>query len=177
MQQGQAFRAGDLEAAEGHQLAADTAQHVRIGIEGRFPVERLDTARVEIGQACGEQCLLVLVAGGDGAVVDILQQQQVRRLVADHSHHFVEGVGDVLGGGLLVRPGGIRQVVPEHVALAGEELDVPGHHLQHLAGLQLRRLGTAQRRHIFPRGGMPGEQVGEGGQGGDDEEQDQQYDA
>ncbi|MNP10298.1 hypothetical protein D3C76_1024430 [compost metagenome] len=111
------------------------------------------------------------MAGGGGAGVDVLEQEHVRGLVADHPHHFVEGVGDVLGGRLLVRADGVRQVVPEHVALAGQVLHVPGHHLQRLAGLQLWRRGAAYRRQRFPRGGMPGEQVGEGGEAGDEQEQ------
>ena len=90
-----------------------------------------------------QQGQLILVVAGLGVVVQLLQQYHVRLFVAQHAHHFIQGDGQVGAARALVRSIAAGQVVPEHVALAGQVLHVPGHHLECLAGLQLRHLPAA----------------------------------
>lgn len=165
----------DAIAAQGGLLAADAAEDVRRRHEGRLPLVGLGAAMVEIVDALLDQRQLVLIVGGAGAVVDLLEQDQVRLLVADHPDHLVEGERQVFGGGTLVRAGGIRQVVPEDVALAGQVLDVPGHHLQGLPRLQRRRGALAMQGRGFAIGGLPAQQVaGEQGTADQQEQADEQ---
>ncbi|MNY56571.1 hypothetical protein D3C86_1926640 [compost metagenome] len=71
-----------------------------------------------------------MVVAGLGAVVEFLQQDDVRLLGADHPGRFIEVVGQVFGGGAFILAATVVQVVPEYVTLAGQVLDIPGHHLE-----------------------------------------------
>jgi len=128
----QALGVLDLEAAEGHQGAAHTAENVTVGHEVGLPGDRLRAARVEVDQPLLQQLELILIATGLGVFIDFLQQHQVRLLVANHPRHLIQAERHVLCGRACIRPAAISQVVPEHITLARQVLHVPGHDLERL---------------------------------------------
>ncbi len=162
----------DAVATQGRQLPADAAEDVRIGDEIGLPVEGTGAARIEVGQPLLQQLELVLVIAGLGALVQFLEQHDVWLLVADDPCHFVEAEGHVFQGRAFIVA--LGQVVPEHVAFAGEELDVPGHHLQGLAGRQRCCVGGATDRQGFPGLWPPGQAVDRQGGQAEDQQQAQQ---
>lgn len=168
----QAFGVLDPIATQGRQLPADAPENVRVGHEVSLPVEGMGAARIQVGEPLLQQFELVLVIAGFGAVIEFLQQHDIRLLVADHSRHFVEAEGHVFRCWGIVVAGG--QVIPEDIALARQVLDVPGHDLQCLAGCQPWRLSTARDRRYFPGFGAPGQAVRHYADYADDDQQSQQ---
>ena len=106
-----------------------------------------------------QQCELVLIVRRFGPVVQFLQQDDIGLLVTQNAGDFIQGKRQILRAGALVGAVATDQVVPEHIALAGQVLDVPGHHFQSLAGLQLRRAGLAAHGGGFAGGWVPGQAV------------------
>ncbi|MNI43178.1 hypothetical protein D3C73_975010 [compost metagenome] len=168
----QALGMFDPVTAQGCQLPADAAEDMRVRYEVGLPVEGADTAWVQIGEPFLQQFELVLVIAGLGAVVQFLQQHDVRLFVANHPRHFVEAEGHVFRCGAFVGTSG--QVIPEHVTLAGQVLNVPGHHFQCLPGDQGGGLGTATDGQLFIGVGAPGQAVGHHGDQADHDQQAQQ---
>ena len=125
----QTFCVFDLEAAKGDERAPDAAENVPVGYEVSLPGKGLGAAGVEVYQAFLEQGELVLIPTCLGVVVDFLQQHKVRALVADDPRYLIQAEGHVFTGGAGIRTAAVAQVVPEHIALAGQVLDVPRHHL------------------------------------------------
>ncbi|MNI43175.1 hypothetical protein D3C73_974980 [compost metagenome] len=165
----QPFGMFDPITAQGCQLPADTAEDVRIRHEVGFPVERAGATRIQVGEPLLQQLELVLVIAGLGAVVQFLQQHDVRLFVANHPRHFVKAESHVFRCGTFV--GARGQVIPEYVALAGQVLDVPGHHLQRLPGDQGGGLGTATDGQHFFGVGAPGQAVDHRGDQADHDQQ------
>ena len=153
----QAFGVFDAVAAEGCQLPANAAKDVRIGDEIGLPVKGMGAARVQVGDALLQQLELVLIIAGLGAVIEFLQQHHIGLLVANHPRHFVEAEGHVFRGRRFIIA--LRQIIPEHVTLAGQVLHVPGHDLQGLARHQRRRRSGATDRQGFAGVGAPGQAV------------------
>ncbi|MNZ76393.1 hypothetical protein D3C78_948960 [compost metagenome] len=153
----QAFGVFDLVAAQGCQLPANAAEDVPVGNEVGLPVEGVGAAGVEVGEAFLEQLELVLVVAGLGAVIQFLQQHQVWLLVADDPRYLIEAEGHVLRCRFFVTA--LGQVIPEHITFTGQVLNVPGHHLQGLAGDQGGRLGAATDFQCFLGLGAPGQAV------------------
>ncbi|MCY1181934.1 hypothetical protein D9M73_224690 [compost metagenome] len=145
---------------------------MRIRHEVGFPVERAGATRIQVGEPLLQQLELVLVIAGLGAVVQFLQQHDVRLFVTNHPRHFVKAESHVFRCGTFV--GARGQVIPEYVALAGQVLDVPGHHLQRLPGDQGGGLGTATDGQLFIGVGAPGQAVGHHGDQADHDQQAQQ---
>ena len=102
---------------------------------------------------------LILVVAGPGVIVQLLQQHHVRLLGTQHTHYFIERQRQRLTARALVRAIAAGQVVPEHIALTGQVLHVPGHHLERLARLQLRRLARAGHGRVFAWLRSPGQAV------------------
>ncbi|RMO64666.1 hypothetical protein ALQ38_05532 [Pseudomonas marginalis pv. marginalis] len=174
----QAFGVLDLVAAQCRQLATDAAEDMPVGNKVGLPVEGLDAAGVEVDQALLQQGKLVLVMGGLGVFVEFLQQQDVGLFIANHPCHFVEAGGHVFHGGTVVRATAVGGVVPEHVVLAGQVLDVPGHDLERLPRQQRGRTRcNAAHRQGFLRLGAPGQAVDQGDEQACDDQQAQQGDA
>ena len=145
----QALGVFDLEAAEGDQRAPDTAENMPVGHKVGLPGKGLGAAGVKVDQTLLQQGQLVLVSAGLGVVIDFLQQHQIRALVTDDPRHFIQAEGHVFQGGAGIRATAVGQVVPEHVTLAGQVLDVPCHHLERLAGHQHGGAARArQRQHL-----------------------------
>ena len=132
----QALGVFDLVTAEGDDLAPDAAENMPIGNKVGFPGKGLGAARVEVDQAFLQQGELVLIVAGLGFFVEVLQQDQVGLLIANHPRHFIQAEGHVFTGRAVIRAAAVDQVVPEHIALAGQVLDVPGHDLDRLPGHQ-----------------------------------------
>ncbi|MNG15878.1 hypothetical protein D3C84_997360 [compost metagenome] len=104
---------------------------------------------------------MILIVAGLGAVIELLQQDDVRLFGADHPGGFVEVVGQVLRGGAFILAATVVQVVPEHITLACQVLDVPGHHLERLARHEQRRLAATGDGNCFALFRVPGEVPGQ----------------
>ena len=168
----QAFGVFDAIATQCRQLAADAAVDMGLGDEIGLPVEGAGTARIQVGDAFLQQLELILVIAGLGAVVEFLQQHHVGLFVADHPRHFVEAEGHVFQSRRFIVA--LSQVIPEHVALAGEELHVPRHDFQRLPGHQRRCRGAATDRQGFAGVGAPGQAEQQRAEQDDGEDNEQQ---
>ncbi|MDT4875088.1 hypothetical protein FQZ97_1104310 [compost metagenome] len=153
-------------------MSTDTAEDVRLRHEVGFPVEGMSAAGIEVCEAFLEQFELVLVIAGLGAVIEFLQQHDVRLFVANDPRHFIEAEGHVCRRRFFIAAGG--QVIPEHIALARQVLNVPGHHFQRLAGHQCRRLSITADGQNFLGFGAPGQVVDQQGNQADCNHQAQQ---
>lgn len=157
----QALGVIDAIAAQGRQFHADAAHDVLVRDEIGFPIEGFRAARIKIDHPFLQQCQLILVVGVLGAVVDLLQQDDIGLFVADDPGYLVEVIGDVFRGGAFIFAAAVAEVVPEHVTLARQVLDVPGHDLQGLPRHQGWRLDLrrATDRQLFAAVRVPGQAV------------------
>lgn len=151
----------DFVAGDGRDLHADGSEDMGIEAELMFPVESGGVGAVVFGEELKEFSELVLVIGTFSAVIDFLEENDVGILIGDNAGDFLEGGFDVLGRGAIIGSGVIGAFVEENVIFAGHILDVPGHDLEFLTGLEEGGVRRGDNDLGLDGGGMESEEIDE----------------